>query len=121
MKKFSPVIILSVFCLLAFSAYKLFEEKIEFYHLNFKANGGDYIAQNNLGVIYEIGEGVPQDYKEAVKWYRKAAEQGFAKGQYNLGRSYHNGQGVPQDYKEAFKWYTKAAEQGFAKPRTTSV
>ena len=95
LKKFSPVIILSVFCLLAFSAYKLFEEKIEFYHLNFKANGGDYIAQNNLGVIYEIGEGVPQDYKDAVKWYRKAAEQGHATAQLSLGLMYHYGQGVP--------------------------
>jgi len=36
---------------------------------------GDALAQNNLGVMYENGQGVPQDYKEAVKWYTKAAEE----------------------------------------------
>ena len=58
------------------------------------------------------GDGVPQDYKEAVKWYRLAAEQGYADAQYNLGLMYSNGEGVPQDYKEAVKWYRLAAEQG---------
>ena len=62
-----------------------------------------------------MAEGVPQDYKEAVKWYRLAAEQGDATAQYNLGIMYDNGQGVPQDYKEAIKWYRLAAEQGNAK------
>ena len=44
------------------------------------------------------GQGVPQDYAEAVTWYRKAAEQGDADAQYNLGVMYAKGQGVPQDY-----------------------
>jgi TPR repeat protein len=57
---------------------------------------------------------VPQDYKEAAKWYRMAAEQGHAWAQYNLGGMYLRGQGVPQDYKEAAKWWRKAAEQGDA-------
>jgi len=38
-----------------------------------------------LGLIYSKGQGVPQDYKEAVKWYRLSAEQGVAQAQYNLG------------------------------------
>ena len=62
--------------------------------------------------MYRNGEGVPQDYAEAVKWYRLAAEQGDADAQYNLGLMYDNGNGVPQDYKEAVKWYRLAAEQG---------
>ena len=41
------------------------------------AEQGYDIAQYNLGVMYENGQGVPQDYKEAVKWYRLAAEQGY--------------------------------------------
>ena len=53
-----------------------------------------------------------QDYEEAVKWYRKAAEQGYASAQYNLGVCYYNGKGVEQDYEEVVKWYRKAAEQG---------
>ena len=51
---------------------------------------------------------------EAVKWYRKAAEQNFAEAQYNLGVCYDNGQGVAKDYAEAVKWYRKAAEQNHA-------
>ena len=51
---------------------------------------------------------------EAVKWYRKAAEQNHAEAQYNLGVCYSNGQGVAKDEVEAVKWYRKAAEQNFA-------
>ena len=61
------------------------------------------------------GLGVPQDYAKAVGWWRKAAEQGFAKAQHNLGLMYDNSLGVPQDYAKAEKWYRKAAEQGYAK------
>ena len=65
--------------------------------------------QDGLGA-YDRG-----DYKEAVKWYRLAAEQGDAKAQYYLGAMYGKGQGILQDYKEAAKWYRLSAEQGFAK------
>ena len=64
--------------------------------------------------MYENGLGVTQIHKLAVKWYRKAAEQGYAPAQFNLGNMYDNGEGVTQDYKQAVKWYRKAAEQGFA-------
>ena len=53
-----------------------------------------------------------QDYAEAVKWYRKAAEQGHAVAQYNLGWCYDKGKGVAQNQSEAIKWYRKAADQG---------
>jgi len=43
------------------------------------AEQGYYNAQNNLGVMYDSGRGVPQDYKTAVKWYRLAAEQGVCR------------------------------------------
>ncbi len=77
------------------------------------AEQGDADAQNEMGFIYYMGlDGVPQDYKEAVKWYTKSAEQGNASAQYYLGKLYEDGNGVPQDYKEAVKWYTKSAEQG---------
>ena len=62
------------------------------------AEAGYDVAQFNLGVMYDNGQGVLQDYKEAVKWYRLAAEQGYADAQYNLGVMYDNGEGVPQDY-----------------------
>jgi TPR repeat protein len=44
--------------------------------------------------MYANGQGVAQDYKEAVNWYRKAAEQGDERAQYNLGVMYAIGQGV---------------------------
>ena len=55
------------------------------------------------------------DYTKAVKYFRKAAEQGDAEAQYNLALSYYNGQGVTKSYPNAVKWYRKAAEQGDAK------
>ena len=65
--------------------------------------------------MFENGLGVPQDDAEAVTWYRKAGEQGYAAAQYLLGVMYDNGQGVPQDYAAAVTWYRKAADQGEAK------
>ena len=78
------------------------------------AEQGVAIAQFNLGVMYDKGQGVPQYYAEAVRWYRLAAEQGDADAQFNLGVIYSNGRGVPQDYAEAVRWYRLAAEQGHA-------
>ena len=82
--------------------------------LKLKAEQGDARSQVRLGLLYENGKGVAQDYKEAVKWYLKAAEQGNSSGQNNLGLMYGNGKGVLQDYNEAVKWYRKAADQGNA-------
>jgi TPR repeat protein len=66
----------------------------------------------NTWVTVTTGEGVLQDFVQAVAWYRKAANQGDADAQFNLGESYRNGQGVSQDYAQAAAWYRKAAEQG---------
>ena len=52
-----------------------------------------------------------KDEVEAVKWYRKAAEQNYAEAQYNLGVCYAHGEGVAKDEVEAVKWFRKAAEQ----------
>jgi uncharacterized protein len=64
---------------------------------------------------WEDGRGVPQDYAEAMKWYRKAADKGNARAQFNLGFMYYDGKGVPQNYAEAMKWFRKAADQGHAR------
>jgi len=55
-----------------------------------------------------------KDYAEALYWYRKAAEQGYAIAQRDLGWMYQNGYGVTKDYAEAVKWYRKSADQGNA-------
>lgn len=61
-------------------------------------------AQTWLGVMFETGRGVPQNYTEAAMWYRRAAEQGDSLAQYSLGLLYDRGQGVPRDVIEASKW-----------------
>ena len=69
-------------------------------------------AQYRLWKMYYNGESVAQDYQEAVKWLRLAAEQGEADAQYRLGFMYYKGEGVAQNYQEAVKWLRLAAEQG---------
>jgi len=74
-----------------------------------KAEQGDAAAQYYLAVAYERGYGVPQDYQEAMKWFRMAAEQGHAKAQCRLGEMHYDSQGVPQDYIQAHMWFNLAA------------
>ena len=62
--------------------------------------------------MYRRGQGVPQDYAEAVKWYRLAAEQGDADAQGNLGVMYGTGKGVLQDNVLAHMWYNLGAANG---------
>ena len=73
------------------------------------AEQGNAYAQNNVGLLYQYGQGVPQDFAQALEWYRKAADQGNALAQANLGNLYANGQGVPQDYVQAYRWFDLAA------------
>jgi hypothetical protein len=79
------------------------------------AEQGDAAAQFWLGLMYDRGKGVPQDFAKAIKWYRLAADQGDAPAQRHLGAMYEHGKGVPQDYAEARKWVRQAAEQGYAR------
>ena len=69
-------------------------------------------AMFNLGVMYATGQGVAQDYQEALRWYRKSAEAGNANAMTNLGVMYKDGLGVAQDDQEALRWYRKAASLG---------
>lgn len=78
------------------------------------AEQGNPTTQFELGRSYANGQGVKQDYAEALVWYRKAAEQGLADAQCNIGIMYDRGQSVRQDYAEALVWYRRAAEQGHA-------
>ena len=64
--------------------------------------------------MYDEGRGVPENDAEAVKWYRRAADQGVAYAQYNLGLMYLKGRGVPKNDAEAVKWFRRAADQGYA-------
>ena len=70
------------------------------------AEQGDAAAQFNLALMYDTGEGVPEDDAEAVRWYRMAAEQGEAAMQFNLGVMCANGEGVPENDAEAVRCST---------------
>ncbi len=62
--------------------------------------------------MYAQGRGVPQDYQEAARWNRKAAEQGLAIAQGQLGVMYALSQGVPNDYVLAHLWLNLAEAKG---------
>ena len=62
--------------------------------------------------MYDKGQGVPQSHKQAIHWYTKAAEQGYANAQYNLGTMHYNGQGVVQSYTKSYIWNALAAANG---------
>ena len=63
--------------------------------------------------MHEKGQGVPQNFKEALRWFTKAAEQRHADAQFNLGALYANGEGgIKQDLTRALKLFRLAAAQG---------
>jgi TPR repeat protein len=90
------------------------EPAVDLSATNAKAEQGDAAAQNILGDLCAHGQGVPQDYAQAAKWYRRAADQGLASAQCNLAALYAAGAGVKSDLAEAVSWYRKAADQGSA-------
>src|SRR3970282_2740111 len=65
-----------------------------------------------LGLLYEKGEGVNEDAAEAMKWFRRAAAQGYSRAEFKMGEAFERARGVPKDMAEAVKWYRRAAEQG---------
>jgi len=80
-----------------------------------QALAGGAWAQLNLGAAYDHGlSGLRADPAKAVRWYRKAAEQGLDKAQFNLAHCLATGHGTKQDYSESRTWMRRAAEQGMA-------
>jgi len=94
--------------------HKAARERAETARLFRAAKAGDARAQYRIGARYYYGTGVPQNYAEAVRWYRQSAGQGNASAQYALGYCYYHGCGVAQDKSEAARWFRKAADQGYA-------
>ena len=76
---------------------------------------GEAVALGYAPAQYWLACAWGKDYAEAVKWFRKAAEQGLEGAQNSLGCCYFEGAGLTQDYAEAVTWYRKAAEQNLAR------
>jgi TPR repeat protein len=78
------------------------------------AEAGNPDAQNNLGIMYENGEGVGRNAAEAARLFRLAAGRGHADAQFNLGLLYRDGRGVPLDLSRAHMWFSLAAATSMA-------
>ncbi len=70
------------------------------------ADRGNADAAYNLAVIHQHGDGVAQNYAEALRWYRHAANLGDRISEYQIGLMYMNGEGVAADPDEAHRWLT---------------
>jgi TPR repeat protein len=79
--------------------------------VNLKVEPVNDVAQLNEAMRYYSGRGVAKDYKQAIHWFTKSAEQGNVIAQATLGYIYLKGEGVPQDHAQAIEWLKKAAEQ----------
>ncbi len=89
-------------------SFQELERRVE--ELNQKANDGEQLAQYCLGSLYDK----KKNYAEALKWYRKAADQGNSDAQTSLGLLYSKGLvGLPDDPSAAY-WYRRAAKKGNA-------
>lgn len=91
------------------------EKAMECYH--YAVDGTDFLWSNfakcQIGDMY--AEGYPNgqaNYEAAMKWYRKAAEEGYGGGYLRIGNLYYKGQGVEEDKEEAYYWFKKAADHG---------
>jgi TPR repeat protein len=78
-----------------------------------EATKGSAVAQQLLGHMHREGLGVAKDDKEAMRWFRLAADKGNSAAQANLGWMYKHGEGVKTDFQEALRWYRLAADRGY--------
>ena len=90
---------------------------LDFRNASFKetlplAKSGSHIAQFNLALMYKTGQGATQNYKEAAKWFQRAADQGYDRAQYYLAKVYLIGSPTLQKDQHACRWLTRAAKQG---------
>ena len=76
------------------------------------AEGGHALAQYQMGLMLEQGQGTPANVAEAYKWYKKAAEQGIADAYFALGQIYYRGIAVPQNMVQAYADFDVAATLG---------
>lgn len=86
-----------------------------------RAKRGDTVAEVLLARLYSTGQGVPQNYYEAAKWFYRAADQGNGGAQYALGMLYNKGEGVRRDYVLSYMWLNLSAAQAVGDDRDFKV
>lgn len=78
------------------------------------ADEGDGQAMNNLGVLYDLGQGVEMDMGRALHWFAESAKTGNPSGMSNYGRMMEQGRGIAPNPEEAARWFDLAARKGQA-------
>lgn len=71
-------------------------------------------SQFYMGLLHDVSVGIRPDARQAIRWYRLAAEQGVAEAQQKLALGYARGEGVDPDMQQAVRWWLRAARQGHA-------
>ena len=91
-----------------------YETSFEYYNKALECEEQLFVsmAMRCLGHAYTNGQGVEQDYVQAMEWFEKAADLGSSTSMNWVGYMYENGQGVEQDYAKAVEWYEKGADLG---------
>lgn len=74
---------------------------------------GNKRALLRVAYLYRDGRGTGRDYKEAMRWFRKAADRGSGNAMSAIGYLYGKGWGVPRDDEAKLSWYKKSAETGY--------
>lgn len=87
---------------------KKFKKAAEYYLI--AAEKGYAPSQNNLGILYENGQGVKQDFQKAIFWYKASFAQGNTDAAYNLGNIYRTGLGTKKNLQKSFQLYLFAAQ-----------
>ncbi len=78
------------------------------------AQKGDARAMLGLGILYNEGLGTKANHKEALAWFRQAADGNQPEAMYQLGRMLEEGRGTARHVDTAAVWFRRAAEQGYA-------
>lgn len=78
------------------------------------ASQGDAQAMNNLGVLYDLGQGVEPDLGRALNYFAQSAKAGHASGMSNYARMLEQGRGIAANPEEAARWFDQAARKGQA-------
>ena len=102
----------------ALTAYHAGDYRLAFELWQARAEAGDPLAQFNLAVVFDRGQGTEQSAERAIAWYGAAAGQGVVAAQYQLGVIYSEGIAVPADHERAVYWFNQAAARGHATART---
>lgn len=108
----SVLFFLAVLVITAFNAFWGWRAAQSRLKLQAEAEAGNVMAQNELGLIYCLGDWVDQDFKIAMEWFEKAADQGDPDASNNIGIMHQSGQGVEKSYVNAYAWFSVAVTNG---------